>query len=110
MYVIYFSATVRLPADKFTSSDSKKQDGGAGTSAQDLSAAEMKKIILNSSEDLYSDLRDKNFNAVGPTLSRRAKMLTTEFDVRLSMECDCDSKIYCLGHMSSLHITAFSFS
>ena len=46
------------------------------------SADEQKKIVLNSGEELYAELRDKNFNAVGPVLSRKTKLLTAEFDVR----------------------------
>ena len=44
----------------------------------------MKKIPLNSSEQLFADLRDRNFNAVGSFLSQRVKLLRVETDVRLS--------------------------
>ena len=44
---------------------------------------EPKKFILNSAEELYAELRDKNFNAVGATLSRKAKYITAQFDVSL---------------------------
>ena len=47
-------------------------------------SSEFKKFIFNSSDELYAELRDKNFNAVGPALSRKAKILTTQFDVWLS--------------------------
>jgi hypothetical protein len=46
--------------------------------------SEPKKIILNSSEELFAELRDKNFNAVGPTLSRKAKLISALFDVSTS--------------------------
>ena len=39
-----------------------------------------KQFPLNSSEELYSELRDKNFNAVGPTLSRKARIITSAMD------------------------------
>ncbi len=31
---------------------------------------------------MYADLRDRNFNAVGPALSRRAKTVSAQFDER----------------------------
>lgn len=33
------------------------------------------KIVLNSNDKLYQDLRDLNFSAVGPALNRKAKQL-----------------------------------
>lgn len=43
---------------------------------------EPKRFLLNSGEELFTEIRDKNFNAVGPTLSRKAKFLSAQFDVR----------------------------
>ena len=71
-----FSATVKLPPDKFTPS----QSSSPGSSVPQEVPAEPKKIILNSSEDLFAELRDKNFNAVGPALSRKAKLISAQFD------------------------------
>ena len=68
-----FAATVKLPPEKFISSQ-----GSSGPSDVPL---EPKKFILNSSEELYAELRDKNFNAVGPALSRKAKLISAQFDV-----------------------------
>lgn len=57
---------VTMPAEKFASSSNESMQ----------SLTEKKQIILNSREELYAELRDKNFNAVGPVLSRLAKTIT----------------------------------
>ncbi|KAG1714266.1 Vacuolar protein sorting-associated protein 33A [Nymphon striatum] len=67
------NTSVKLPPEKFT----KSNDGGP----QDLTA-EPKEFLLNSSEELYSEIRDKNFSAVGPALSRKAKLISAQFDER----------------------------
>ncbi|XP_059487215.1 vacuolar protein sorting-associated protein 33A [Neocloeon triangulifer] len=41
-----------------------------------------KTIILNSGEELFAELRDKNFSAVGNALSRKARIIAAEFDSR----------------------------
>jgi len=74
----YFSATVKLPSEKFAPS-SDMPTGPTTSAAADLS--ESKKIILNSSEELFAELRDRNFHAVGPILSKKAKLISAEFDV-----------------------------
>ncbi|CAN8015991.1 unnamed protein product [Ixodes persulcatus] len=43
---------------------------------------ESKQFCLNSAEELFAELRDRNFNAVGPVLSREAKSLSSQYDVR----------------------------
>ena len=43
--------------------------------------AKPKKVILNSGENLYAEIRDMNFSAVGPVLSREAKRITAEYEV-----------------------------
>ena len=73
-----FSATVKLPAEKFAPS-SDTSAGPATSATADLS--EPKKIILNSLEELFAELRDRNFHAVGPILSKKAKLISAEFDV-----------------------------
>ena len=65
---------VTLPAESLTtgeSSGSRPQEDGAET----------KKLALNSGEQLYAELRDKNFSAVGSLLSRKAKLISAQFDV-----------------------------
>ena len=66
---------MRLPPEKFA----KTAEGGGPQEVP----TEPKKFILNSSEELYAELRDKNFNAVGPILSKKAKYISAQFDVSL---------------------------
>lgn len=49
------NTTANFPADKFLSMEERKTES---------LAEDKKQIILNSSDKLYADLRDKNFNAV----------------------------------------------
>lgn len=42
---------------------------------------EAKKLQLNSAEELYAEIRDKNFNAVGSVLSKKAKVISAAFEV-----------------------------
>lgn len=68
-------STAHFPPEPFVS----KTDDTFQTS---VSSADKKSIVLNSSEDLYTELRDKNFNAVGQILSRHAKSISSQFDER----------------------------
>ncbi|XP_042904838.1 vacuolar protein sorting-associated protein 33A [Parasteatoda tepidariorum] len=65
--------TIELPPEKFC----KPGEGGL----QEI-PTEPKRLLLNSGEELFAELRDKNFNAVGPTLSKKAKVLSAQFDER----------------------------
>ncbi|XP_053557731.1 vacuolar protein sorting-associated protein 33A [Bombina bombina] len=65
---------VKLPPEKFTA---KKQ----GESGKDL-PTEPKKLLLNSAEELYAEIRDRNFNAVGCVLSKKAKVISAAFEER----------------------------
>ena len=66
--MLCFQGCIQLPADK-------DRPGGS----QDTSSP--KKIVLNSADDFFSELRDKNFISVGNIVSRKAKQITAEFDV-----------------------------
>lgn len=68
------SGYVKLPPEKFA--PKKQGDGG-----KDL-PTEAKKLQLNSAEELYAEIRDKNFNAVGSVLSKKAKIISAAFEVR----------------------------
>ncbi|XP_055638417.1 vacuolar protein sorting-associated protein 33A isoform X2 [Toxorhynchites rutilus septentrionalis] len=59
------NTTVNLPADKFSSGERFNIERNT----------EKSQFILNSKEQLYAELRDKNFNAVGAVLSRLAKSI-----------------------------------
>ncbi|KAL0114024.1 hypothetical protein PUN28_011383 [Cardiocondyla obscurior] len=65
--------TVQLPAKKFHDSDD---------SPTAMSLNEKEQIILNSGEELFAEIRDKNFNGVGPVLSKKAKVISSQFDER----------------------------
>lgn len=64
---------VKLPPEKFA--QKKQEEGG-----KDL-PTEPKKLQLNSAEELYAEIRDKNFNAVGAALSKKAKIISAAFEV-----------------------------
>jgi len=66
--------TVRLPAQKFTRQDSPDNPGEM--------PADTKQFTLSSAEDLYAEIRGFNFNAVGPTLSRKARNISAQFEER----------------------------
>lgn len=68
---------VKLPPEKFAQ---KKQ----GEASKDL-PTEPKKLQLNSAEELYAEIRDKNFNAVGAALSKKAKIISAAFEVGLAL-------------------------
>merc|ERR1719361_1669890 len=68
------NSTVKLPGNKFQPAESEE-----GTDAQS-STNSTKQFPLNSSEELYSELRDKNFNAVGPILSRKARIISAAME------------------------------
>ncbi|VVC35846.1 Hypothetical protein CINCED_3A007180 [Cinara cedri] len=60
--------TVALPADKFVSEE------------ENVNMLTQKKIILNSSDEIFAETRNKHFNAVLMNLSVRAKHITSEYD------------------------------
>lgn len=70
---------MKLPPEKFAP---KKQ----GEGGKDL-PTEPKKLQLNSAEELYAEIRDKNFNAVGSVLSKKAKIISAAFEVRPVPSC-----------------------
>ncbi|KAK3751808.1 hypothetical protein QZH41_013274, partial [Actinostola sp. cb2023] len=67
------NTTAKFPPETFPNPEEK----GPGTSQQ---ASGPKKVVLNSSDELYSDIRDLNFSAVGLQLSRRAKQISAAFE------------------------------
>lgn len=70
------NTTVNFPAEKFSSPSDDVNFSRVSPST------EKKQVMLTSKEELYVDLRDKNFNAVGPVLSRLAKTVTTAANER----------------------------
>ncbi|XP_063227243.1 vacuolar protein sorting-associated protein 33A isoform X2 [Bacillus rossius redtenbacheri] len=65
------NTTAQFPAARFKADD----DSGE-------MPLETKQIILNSADELFAELRDKNFNAVGPALSRKARLISSQFEER----------------------------
>ncbi|KAK7087752.1 vacuolar protein sorting-associated protein 33A-like isoform X2 [Littorina saxatilis] len=63
------NTSIKLPAERLGPQPS--QEG-----------VESKKVILNSADTLFAELRDKNFNAVGSIVSKKAKLITAEFGER----------------------------
>ena len=63
-------ATVLLPPEKFSN-----------MSKSENIPTEKKKILLTSKDQLYSGIRDCNFNAVGFQLKNKAEELTDKFEV-----------------------------
>lgn len=55
-------------------------DQKLGASSASAVAAETKTLFLNSSDELFSQLRDKNFNAVGQQLSRHAETVSAQME------------------------------
>lgn len=65
------NTTATFPAENFTAQGVDDVNFNRTPSSD-----EKKQIVLNSRDELYSDIRDKNFNAIGPALSRVAKTIT----------------------------------
>ena len=53
-----------------------------GVQCASVRLPEDKTVTLSSQEELYQELRGLNFNAVGPTLSRKAKNISAQFEER----------------------------
>ena len=79
MSTYLFSASAKMPPEKFVAN--KDRDMGPSE------PLEPKTLILNSADELYSELRDKNFSAVGQAVSRKAKIITAQFDVSSTLAC-----------------------
>lgn len=70
------TGTVKLPGEKFASQSS------SDSNPMDSSFTETKTIQLTSSEELYAEIRDCNFSAVGPRLSHHAKSVKSQYEER----------------------------
>ncbi|XP_047511245.1 vacuolar protein sorting-associated protein 33A isoform X1 [Pieris napi] len=67
------STTATFPGHKFVSADDTNPE---------VTARERKRIILNSGEELFTELRDCSFTTVGTVLSRKARIIKTQLDER----------------------------
>ncbi|CDW55827.1 vacuolar protein sorting associated protein 33A [Trichuris trichiura] len=70
-----------------------------GDSASSPPADDYLKLALNSNDILYSELRDLNFSAVGPALSKRIKALSAQLDVRRTF----GTSLYCFYYVQQRH-------
>lgn len=77
--------TANFPADRFSSSEE---------TSLHREMSDKKTIILNSGEELYTELRDKNFNAIGQILSRRAIEISKQIEERHNNKSVQDIKRY----------------
>ena len=76
--LFFLPANVQLPVDKFPPKEDNKLKQATGTPGEQKKP---KKVVLNSSDNLFAEIRDMNFSAVGPVLSREAKRITAEYEV-----------------------------
>ncbi|CAH0713728.1 unnamed protein product, partial [Brenthis ino] len=67
------NSTATFPGHKFVSPDD---------ASPEVTARERKRIILNSSEELFAELRDANFATVGTALAKKARVIKTQLDER----------------------------
>lgn len=70
------NCTVKLPGEKFAA------QSNSDSNPMDNTFSDIKTIQLNSSEELYSEIRDFNFSAVGPRLSHHAKSVVAQYEER----------------------------
>ncbi len=67
-------SSVRLPAEKFSQQQQQQQQ-------------DTKQIVFSSSEEMYAEIRGLNFNAVGPTLSRKVCVPAIPHHISISFMC-----------------------
>jgi len=77
-----FKATAKFPPERFPQTE-EKGPGGIQQQQQQQQQTGPKKVVLNSSDELFYDIRDLNFSAVGIHLSRRAKQISAAFEVSI---------------------------
>ncbi|XP_023017702.2 vacuolar protein sorting-associated protein 33A [Leptinotarsa decemlineata] len=65
------NSTANFPIDNFLSTEEKNTES---------LSEDKRKIILNSADKLYTDIRDKNFNGVGAYLSKQAKAISAQLE------------------------------
>ncbi|KAF2366399.1 Sec1-like protein [Trinorchestia longiramus] len=76
------NSVVKLPSSKLQQSGGEGEGGDGVGSLLDPQAPTVKPVLLSSSDQLYAEIRDANFSAVGPRLASQAKQITKEFEER----------------------------
>ena len=74
--IFFYSGTVKLPGDRFPQPSSEQSN------IEESAFQEFKTVHLSTSEALFAEIRDCNFSAVGPRLSRHAKSVVAQYDER----------------------------
>lgn len=82
VFFFLFKATAKFPPERFPQAEEK----GPGGMQQQQQQTGPKKVVLNSSDELFYDIRDLNFSAVGIHLSRRAKQISAAFEVSIRIK------------------------
>ncbi|XP_029193786.2 vacuolar protein sorting-associated protein 33A-like [Acropora millepora] len=82
--------TANFPQERFPQAEEK----GPGGLQQPQQPPGPKKVVLNSSDELFDDLRDLNFSAVGIHLSRKAKQISAAFEEHKSAKTVGEVKQY----------------
>lgn len=76
----------KFPADAFASAGSGVSDESLNTPSTLTGTAhrsrDTKDLILNSADEIYADLRDKHVHAVGGTLSKHAKSVAAQLNIK----------------------------
>lgn len=67
------SGTATFPGQKFVGPDDPNPEE---------TAREKKHVILNSSEELFAEIRDSDFTEIGAALSKKARIIKTQLDER----------------------------
>ncbi|KAJ0173088.1 hypothetical protein K1T71_011264 [Dendrolimus kikuchii] len=70
------SGTATFPREKFESASALSNPN------PDETTKENERVILNSGEELFAEIRDCNFNAVGAALSKKARVIQAQMDER----------------------------
>ncbi|EDO44187.1 predicted protein [Nematostella vectensis] len=82
------NTTAKFPHERFLQPDDK------GVNPQPSGPQTDKKVVLNSADELFSDIRDLNFSAVGVHLSRKAKQISAAFEEHKSAKTVGEMKQY----------------
>ncbi len=76
------NSSVHLPASKFASAAEEGEEASEEVQATSGDGRTMRQIPLTAGEEMYAEIRDRNFNAVGPALSRKAKLVSAQMEER----------------------------
>ncbi|XP_076806597.1 vacuolar protein sorting-associated protein 33A-like [Clavelina lepadiformis] len=84
-------------------------DNFSKTSKSDDLTTEKKKVVLSSKDELFSQLRDCNFNAVGPNLKKQAKIISEKYEERHSAKTVGEMKTF-VSHLPQMQLAKASLA